>query len=445
MPGTGAGGAAVADAPDAPVGVRTPGFRRLLGSWSASLAGDGVRIAALPLYTAVSTRDPLAVSAVAAAEVLPWLLVALPAGALVDRWNARRVVLVAHLLRSVAMAALAVAVVTGHATVPVLVVAAFVVTAGETFADPASQRLLVDRAGDADLEKANGWLVSVETGALDVAGPVVAGLLFLWQPAACFAVDALSFVAAAWLVLGVPAGIVLPPARRPADGPEPARWAMTGEPAGRWRALVGEVAEGGRFLLRSPGLRTLVTAVVVAALCAAAANAVMALYAIQVLGIPQAAVPTLWVAMGLGTLLAARLVPVLAARVKDGWVMVAALALLAAGFGLLGALRWAPVGWLGYALVGVGSGGWNVLSATRRQRFTPAPMMGRVTSSYRLLAWGLMPIGAGLAGPVAELTTLGTVYLIAAGLLVLVIAVLAGPLVRNSATPHVPADRAGKT
>jgi MFS family permease len=452
MPRTGSGGAAVAAAPAAPVGVRTSGFRRLLGSWSASLAGDGVRIAALPLYTAVSTRSPLAVSAVAAAEVLPWLLVALPAGALVDRWNARRVVLVAHLLRSGAMAALAVAVATGHATVPVLVVAAFAVTAGETFADPASQRLLVDRAGDADLEKANGWLVSVETGALDVAGPIVAGLLFLWQPAACFAVDALSFVAAAWLVLGVPAetperragageSAGRPATRGPDDAAEPARQAGNG----RWRVLAGEVAEGGRFLLRSPGLRTLVAAVVVAALCAAAANAVMALYAIQVLGIPQAAVPTLWVAMGLGTLLAARVVPPLTARVRDGWVMVAALALLAAGFGLLGALRWAPVGWLGYALVGIGSGGWNVLSATRRQRFTPAPMMGRVTSSYRLLAWGLMPIGAGLAGPVAELTSLGTVYLLAAGLLVLVIAVLAGPLVRNSATPHVPADRAGET
>jgi MFS family permease len=421
--------ATVVPALPAAVGVRTTGFRRLLGSWSASLAGDGVRIAALPLYTAVSTRDPLAVSAVAAAEVLPWLLLALPAGALVDRWNGRRVVLAVHLLRAAAMAALAVAIATGHASVPVLVVAAFVVTAGETFADPASQRLLVERAGDADLEKANGWLVSVETGALDVVGPIMAGLLFLWHPAACFAVDALSFVVAGWLVLGVPAGT-----------PAPVRRAGTG----RWRALVGEVGEGSRFLVRSPGLRTLVTAVVVAALCAAAANAVMALYAIQVLGIPQAAVPTLWVAMGVGTLLAARAVPLLTARVKDGWVMVAALALLAAGFALLGALRWPPVGWLGYALVGIGSGGWNVLSATRRQRFTPAPMMGRVTSSYRLLAWGLMPIGAGLAGPVAEVTSLGTVYLIAAGLLVMVLAVLAGPLVRNSATPHIPANRAGE-
>jgi MFS family permease len=419
----------VEEALGAPVGVHTVGFRRLLASWSTSMLGDGVRIAALPLFTAVSTRDPLAVSAVAAAEVLPWLLIALPAGALVDRWHARRVVLTAHLLRAAGMGCLAVAVAAGRASVPVLVVAAFVVTAGETFADPASQRLLVERAGDADLERANGYLVSVETGALDVAGPVLTGLLFLWQPAACFAVDALSFVVAGWLVLGVPSA-------RPAPADRAG--------AGRFRALFADVGAGGRYLLGSSGLRILVTAVVVAAVCAAAANAVMALYAIQVLGIRPAAVPTLWVAMGAGTLLATRIVPRLTARFRDGWVMVAAMAVLAVGFGLLGAVRWAPIGWLGYALVGVGSGGWNVLSATRRQRLTPPAMMGRVTSSYRLLAWGLMPIGAGLAGPLAERTSLGAVYLIAAGLLVAVVAVLAGPLVRTSTARNIPAVDAGE-
>ena len=62
--------------------------------WTASAVsalGDGMYLAALPLLAAQLTRDPLAVSAVTFAGWLPWLLFALPAGALVDRLDRRRV------------------------------------------------------------------------------------------------------------------------------------------------------------------------------------------------------------------------------------------------------------------------------------------------------------------------------------------------------------------
>jgi Transmembrane secretion effector len=401
-------------------GVHTPGFRRLLLAWSTSMVGDGVRVAALPLFTAVSTRDPLAVSAVAVAEVLPWLLVALPAGALADRWDPRRVVLAAHLARGVLTLLLAAAVATGAATVGVLVAAAFVVTAAETFADPASQRLLVLLAGPDDLEKGNGRFVGVETVAVDILGPLLAGALFWWQPAVCFALDGVSFLAAGVVVAGLPSADAADLTHRPLGG------------------LAGQVGDGVRYLFRDRGLRVLVTAVLFAAVSVAAANAVMALYAVETLGIAPALVPTLWVAMGLGTLVAARFVPTLAARFSEGPVMVTAMAVLAAGFLLLGVLSWRPVGWLGYGLVGLGAGGWNVLSATRRQRLTSAPMMGRVTNGYRVLTWGLMPIGAGLAGPVAELTSLGTVYLLAGALLAGSLLVLARPLLTTGVRRSTP-------
>jgi len=62
-------------------------------------------------------------------------------------------------------------------------------------------------------------------------------------------------------------------------------------------------------------------------------------------------------------------------------------------------------------------------------------MMGRVTSAYRMLAWGLMPLGAALAGPLAKGTSLATVF-VAVGALVTVVAItLAGPLVRTGRVP----------
>ena len=390
-------------------GVHGRGFRALTAAWAVSLVGDGVRIVALPLFTAASTRSPLAVSAVAVATTLPWLLVALPAGVFVDRWRPRTVVVVAHWLRAGVTLLLAFAVHTGHATVVVLCATAFVLTSVETFADSAAQVLLVELAGQDELEAANSRFVAVETVGMDLAGPLAAAVLFWWAPAACFALDAASFAIAAVLV-----------SRVPDVAAERARGDLR-------RRLV----EGARFVVRTPGLRSLVVAVAITAVCAAAINAMLALYSIQVLGLAEPVVPGLVVCMAAGALLGAWLSPRLASRWGAGPVMGGFRALLGAAFALFGLVPWLVVAVAACVLFGVASAGWNVLSATRRQRLTPGPMTGRVTSAYRVLAWGLSPLGAGLAGPLAAVTSLGAVYVVAGTIVGLTAITLARPLTRG--------------
>ncbi|MBW4720804.1 MFS transporter [Saccharothrix obliqua] len=396
-------------------GVRTAGFRLLTGAWVTSLVGDGVRTVALPLFTAVSTRSPLAASAVAVSVVLPWLVVALPAGVLVDRWRPRLVVAVAHGFRAVVTGLLAGAVFTDSAGVAVLCAAGFLLTSAETFADSASQVLLVELAGD-DLEEANGRFVTAETVGMDLAGPLAASLLFWWNPAACFALDALTFVVAAFFVVRLPDVRGGAPDTRGDD------------PVG---ALRVQLAEGAGHLFRDLGLRVLVLAVAVTALCAAAVNAMLALYSINVLGLREEFVPWLVVVMSAGAVLGARLSPRLAPKHGAGPVMVGALVLLGAAFALFGAVPLLPVAIGAVFLFGLASAGWNVLSATRRQRLTPKPLMGRVTSAYRVLAWGLSPIGAGLAGPLAAETSLGAVYVVSGVVVVVTALALARPLART--------------
>jgi MFS family permease len=390
-------------------------FRLLILAGFASLTGDGIRGAALPLFTAISTRSPLAVSAVATAEVLPWLLVALPAGALVDRCSPRKIVLTAHSLRALVVAGLSVAVFTGHAGLPVLVGAAFLLTCGETFADSAFQLLLVELSGRDRLERANSLYVMAETLGLDLGGPLLAALLFAWQPGACFALNAHTFVISAACVAALPEVTVSRDIAGPRAVAEPMR---------------KQVVQGARFLLNHRTLRTLVIAVVASALAVSAANALVSLYAVQTLAVRPALVPTLWVAQALGTLFAAWLVPKVAARFGEGRTMVVALGLLGVAFIAVGAIPVVVAVWLAYLLVGVGAGGWNVLSATRRQRLTPSALMGRITSAYRMLAWGLMPLGAALAGPVAKATSLATVFVVVGGIVVVVAIVAARPLAR---------------
>jgi Na+/melibiose symporter-like transporter len=397
-------------------GLASTSFRLLIAAGFTSLTGDGIRIAALPLFTALSTGSPIAVSAVATAEVLPWLLVALPAGALVDRWSPRRVVLVAHAFRTVVVGALAVAVFTGEASIPVLVAVAFLLTCGETFADSAYQTLLVELAGRDRLDQANSWHVMAETLGLDLAGPLVAAGLFAWQPGACFAFNAASFGVSAIFVAMLP---------------DVARAGVIPTQRGGQQTLRRQLREGARFLLGHKGLRTLVSAVVAGAIAVSAANALVALYAVHTLGIRPALVPTLWVAQAVGTLLVARFVPGLARRFGEGRVMVGAFVLLGGSIAFAGIVPAVVVLWPTYVVIGVASGGWNVLSATRRQRLTPSSMLGRVTSTYRTLTWGLMPLGAAAAGPLALAISLPMVFVVAGGIVVVVGVGLARPLIRT--------------
>ena len=75
-------------------GARTdlgPGYHKLWAAAASSTLGDGVFLAALPLLAATLSRDPLQVSLVTFAGWLPWLMFGLVSGALVDRWDRRRV------------------------------------------------------------------------------------------------------------------------------------------------------------------------------------------------------------------------------------------------------------------------------------------------------------------------------------------------------------------
>src|SRR6266540_6306135 len=101
--------------------VKARGVGPLLASTGISVTGDGALIAAAPLLAASLTRNPVAVSTVTAAFYLPWLLVGLAAGALVDRWARRPVMVAADIVRAVILATLAALVFTGTANLPFLV------------------------------------------------------------------------------------------------------------------------------------------------------------------------------------------------------------------------------------------------------------------------------------------------------------------------------------
>ena len=318
-----------------------------------------------------------------------------------------------------ATAAVVLSIIYHLATTPVLCAFAFALTVAETFAYSATQSLMVALAGQGQLNEANAKFYTVHTVGLYLVGPLVAGALFVIGPAWAFALDGMTFVVAAILVAGLP----------PVAAPQ--------HPAGtrRTRRLGPEIRDGILLLVRIRGLRVLVSMIAAATIAISAVNALTPLYAIKRLHMATGLVSTLIVVGALGALLGTRVAGRAARRYTEGQVMVASMATMAAGMVLFGAFPLVATAVVGNVTLGVGLGAWNVLAAARRQRLTPAAAMGRISGAYRMLAWGLQPIGAGIAGPLAVATSLGAVFVIVGGFLLLALAALSRALLSPDPAP----------
>lgn len=394
-----------------------PVFKRLLIAWSASLTADGMRFAAIPLLALATHPTPASVSAVAAAMALPWLLISLPAGALVDRLDPAKVIAAANIARAVASGLLVLAIVAGLVNIPLLCGVGFTLTAAETFADSAAQSLLVRIVPSGELERGNARFVSSENVALDLAGPLLAGALFsiaTWLP---FAVSALLFVLTAGAMLTLTGH---------RDNPERSTTGRAGLDSGSDPSTGSSLADGFRVIFRDPGLRALVITVAVMVAAIAAMEAVLVLYSANSLHLSPALYPTLLACYSIGLLVSAAFVARLTRRFPAGTLMLLAIG----GFGVtlvaLGLFPHPVIAWLCFALMGASGGVWNVLSATRRQRRTPRSMLARVSSTFRALTWGALPIGATLGGLGGEQWGVPMVFVVAGGV-VLLLGCLVGP------------------
>lgn len=401
-------------------------FRRLLLIWSASVTADGIRFGALPLLALRTDPSAAAVAAVAACMSLPWLLVALPAGVLVDRLDPARVIAAANAGRAITVLLLSLAIVDHRVSIPLLCAVAFLLTAAETFADSAAQSLLVRIVPAKQLDRANARFVSSENVGLDLIGPLTAGALFVllgWLP---FVVAAVVFAPAGLAMLSLTGHRhVLDPGVVGPDGAHP----VDRRPS---------VHRAFKAIFKDPDLRALVLTVAVMAAAIAAMEGVLVVFSERSLHLPDGLYPTLLASYSVGLLVAANLVGRLGRRVRSGPLMVGAIAAIGAALIVLGLWPHQTVAWLSFVVMGAGGGVWNVLSATRRQLRTPRHMMARVSSTFRAIGWGALPIGTAIGGAIGQRASVPSVFVIA-GAVVLALGCAVAPFFLRPESP-VPPD-----
>ncbi|MGW5611376.1 MFS transporter [Streptomyces sp. NPDC003753] len=401
---------------------RTTALRRLVTANALSSVGDGARFAALPMLAAWSTKDVFWVSVVAAAGRAAWLLAPV-IGTLVDRMPRRRSMVGADLARSVMLFLLVVLLVVRPVPVAVLVLLAFVSGIAEVFFDSAAQAVVPALAADHELERANARVMAAQiTGTGFVGPPLGAALWAVWHPLPFF-LDGVTFLVSALLLLGLPE-----------------RTAHTGAGVGERgvRSLLRGTWAGLRFLGQDRVLRRLMVVVAVLGVGQQAVYAILVVYVERRLGLPPYGYSLMLVTAAVGSLAGARAAARTAKWLGSGRSLKLSVAVSALSYLVVAVLPWWP---LVAAMLILNSAAvvlWNVCTVSLRQRLAPPGMLGRVTSGYRLAAWGAMPIGASAGGALAQHAGLDAPWVLA-GLLLLACL----PVLRGVASPGAGSEETG--
>ncbi|PPK65379.1 MFS transporter [Actinokineospora auranticolor] len=365
--------------------------------------GFSASMIAFPLLVLGLTGSAVVSGLVLAADAAAQLVAGLPGGALVDRWDRRRVMLLCEVAQFLALGSLVAALVAGSTTVPHMIAVAAVMGVARALFEPAEDAALPSLVPESQLADAVA-MNAARSSFGQMAGTFLGGLLFAvgrWVP---FLLDALthvvSFIALAFIRL--PKREVVP------------------EPVGK---LGHEILEGLRWVLRHREVR-------LTAICALALNLFFSAYYLVVIvlaerqGVPFAEVGVMAAMLGVGGVVGSLIAPYLH-RVLTPHVSIAgvfwALTLLAplAVFirsGLLLGLLFS-----GMALLAPTA---NTTITTHQLLLTPDHLRGRLGGVMGVIVGSAAALGPALGGVLVEVLEPDTAVLVsAAGMAVVTVLV----------------------
>ena len=358
-------------------------FRRYWIAREVSIAGTLVTAVALPVLVYRLSGSPSLTALITVVEGLPYLMLGLFSGALSDRLDRRRVMVVADVVAALVIASVPLAWWLGALTPWHALAAGFLSQAAFVFFDGAAFGALPAIVGRDRIGEANSAVWGVGS-LLDLGIPMLAGLLLAFvHPAWLLGVDALSFALSAACVAGIRTRL---------------SEQRTGRPPLRPRVLVTEVAEGLRFLWQHRGVRSQTVVGFLLSLSGAGFMSLSVPYADQLLGVGTSGwrFGLVFAAWGVGGILVAVLTPRLLRILTPNRL----------------ALLWLPVAGVSGVVVamtstwqvavavmvvwGVSYQGVVLNSMTYRQQVTPEPLLGRVNTAGRMLSFGVGWTGGAL-------------------------------------------------
>ena len=356
---------------------------RYLIARGLSGAGNVATLIALPVLVYRVSGDPGLTALVAGCEAAPYLLFGLFSGALTDRWNRRRVMIVADLLSSLLLATIPLAAWLGTVTVPHVLAVAFLGPTIGVFFDGAVFGAIPTLVGRDRIAGANSITWSVQSVVEIVVPSTVGMLLAVLDAAWLLGFDALTFALSAALIAGI---------HRPMHDASRRHEPLT------VGLLLRDIREGLRFLVRHDGVRTMTMVGFLQCVSLGGFMSLTVVWLDRVLGLGTEGwrFGVTYGAWAVGGLAAALALPRLVRSVTPARITLIALPVAAALGVVVSRLQtW----WLAAALCVV----WAVASTlvminsiTYRQQVTPEHLLGRVNTAGRMLSWGVGWTGGAL-------------------------------------------------
>ncbi len=384
-------------------------FVKLWTSSTSSAVGDGVALAAAPLMASTLTSNPQLIAGVTTALTLPYAIFGLPVGVLVDRLDRRRTMAIIDFIRGCVLLGFTLAVATSKVPLAALYGCFFIVGAFDTFFRNATQAITPFLVPRNRLAAANARLGAAETVAVQFLGPLCGAALFVLAPSLPFGVDAVSFLVSALMLSRL--RLMTPQAAAPAELGEQPQPILAG--------LMKDIGIGIRWLLHHSLLLNLNVISGLSNLVLSGALAVLVVYTHRVLGLGPLGYGLLLACTAVGAVAASRYSVSLIERIGREWALAAVGIMQFAAFLALWLLSWSWSAGVAMALCGYGTVTFNVVVLALRQTLIPSNLQGRVNSMYRLVAWGSIPIGATLAGLIADTLGPPRVYALGAAVILL--------------------------
>lgn len=374
-------------------GVAPAAARRTLGRdfWLyfsgqlLSQVGSSFTLFALPLLVFKLTHSATNLALTTASEFVPYLLFGLVLGAMVDRVDRKRMMLLTDVGRGFVIAVLPVLALTGTLRVADIYAVAFVQSTLGILFNCGEFAAIPSLVGRDDLVAANGRIMATNSAG-QILGPILAGVLVtLMSPA-----DLLFFDAASFAVSAASLAVI----RRSFNATDrPAAGAGV-------KGLLSDVRDGLHYVWSNPVLRSISLMMALINFVASTEQSQLVLFAKRVLGATDSEVAVLFAAGAAGVVLVS--VAAAAIRRRLSFAVTALGALVIAGLtvtamALIGSYPAALVLWAassGFGLL------LNINTSALRQAIVPDEMYGRVVSIAQVLAWSAIPLGA-LAGAAA--------------------------------------------
>jgi predicted MFS family arabinose efflux permease len=390
-------------------------FLMLMSGQGVSTLGSKACGLAFPLLALELTHSPARAGVLGFVSGLPVLLIQLPAGALVDRWDRKRVMVVCDVGRLLVMVSIPAVALLFGLSFSFLLITAFI-NAGLSVVFSLAEYAALPHVVDADSIPAAVARNQTVGQATTVAGQPLGGWLFSLSPVVPFVANAVSYVVSLITLVAIRGRLYDPPA-------------VPKQPLHR------EIAAGVRFVWSQRLLRALVVLSTTMTLLTGGFTLVV-IVLLGRLGASPTEIGMIFGGCGVAGLAGALVTPRLVARLAPGWLYLASVAASAVLVGLM-ALARSPL-WAGVVAAGIVALGPlpTVIVQTRRARLIPRHLFGRVYSVEMVASGATAPLACLLSGALLSVTSPATTcLLIGGGLLALTAAATASPAIRRPELP----------